>query len=131
KLKEYCTIFQQVALLQIFITSTSHIIIWFVAAMSFREHDLGDSSFILKLVAVHPLISFQLFLTCFVFGSIIEKKDSIIFALYSSNWTEMDIKCKKLILLAMEINSASRVKLQITNTKIVNLEMFTQNNLNV
>ncbi|XP_022160430.1 odorant receptor 46a-like [Myzus persicae] len=126
KLKEYCTIFRPVALFQIFITSSSHIVIWFVAAMSFGENDLGDSTTTFKLFTVHPLISFQLFMTCWLYGSINEKKDSIIFALYSSNWTAVDIKCKKLILLAMKINNANHLKLKFTNTKIVNLEMFTQ-----
>lgn len=37
----------------------------------------------------------------------------------------MDIKCKKLILLIMNINSAQQLKLKITNTKIINMEMFT------
>jgi len=52
------------------------------------------------------------------------KKDSIIFALYSSNWTEMDMKCKRLILLMMKLNNANHKKLKFTRTKIVNLEMF-------
>jgi len=54
----------------------------------------------------------------------LSKKDSIIFALYSSNWTEMDMKCKKLILLTMKMNNANYKKLKFTITKIVNLEMF-------
>lgn len=52
------------------------------------------------------------------------KKDSIIFAMYSSNWNEMDIKCKKLILLTMKMNNAYHKKLRYTRTKIVSLEMF-------
>jgi len=52
------------------------------------------------------------------------KKESIVFALYSSNWTKMNIKCKKLILLTMKLNNANHKKLKFTETKIVNLEMF-------
>lgn len=37
----------------------------------------------------------------------------------------MDIKSKKLILLAMEMNDVNNMKLSFTYTKIVNLEMFT------
>jgi len=44
--------------------------------------------------------------------------------LYSSNWTEMDMKCKKLILLTMKMNNANQKKLKFIQTKIVNLEMF-------
>jgi len=41
----------------------------------------------------------------------------------------MDIKCKKLILLAMEMNNANHLKMKFTSTKIVNKEMFTQVNI--
>jgi len=51
-------------------------------------------------------------------------RKTILFALYSSNWTEMDMKCKKLILLTMQLNNAHQKKTQYTRTKIVNLEMF-------
>ncbi|VVC36724.1 Hypothetical protein CINCED_3A012535 [Cinara cedri] len=53
-----------------------------------------------------------------------QNKDSIIFALYSSNWTDMDVKTKKLILLAMKMNNANQLKMKFTNTKVVNLEMY-------
>lgn len=47
------------------------------------------------------------------------------FALYSSNWTEKDIQFQKLILLAMNMNSAiNNISMKLTPTKIVNLEMF-------
>jgi len=36
----------------------------------------------------------------------------------------MDMKCKKLILLAMRMNNANHKKLKFTRTRIVNLEMF-------
>jgi len=57
------------------------------------------------------------------------KKDSIVFPIYSSNWTEMDMKCKKLILLTMKMNNANQKKLKFTRTKIVNLEMFFKVNI--
>lgn len=48
----------------------------------------------------------------------------IIFALYSSNWTAMNLKTKKLILYHMQMNNANNRKLKYTVTKIVNLELF-------
>ncbi|XP_022160823.1 uncharacterized protein LOC111026938 [Myzus persicae] len=65
-----------------------------------------------------------MFLKCYFFDILHTKKDSIIFALYSSNWTEMDMKCKKLISLAMNTHNAHQKKLQYTKTRIVNLEIF-------
>ncbi|XP_025424667.1 uncharacterized protein LOC112693690 isoform X2 [Sipha flava] len=55
---------------------------------------------------------------------IADLKDSITFMLYSSNWTDMDKKSKKLILFAMKLNNANDLKLKFTQTRIVNLEMF-------
>lgn len=46
------------------------------------------------------------------------------FALYSSNWTEMVIEYKKLIFLKMQINTAEKLILKISENKIVNLKMF-------
>eukprot|EP00102_Acyrthosiphon_pisum_P026807 XP_016664017.1 PREDICTED: uncharacterized protein LOC107885094 [Acyrthosiphon pisum] len=83
---------------------------------------------------------FELFLTIFervmlsqifvssisliILGFNLIMKDSIKFALYSSNWTEMDMKCKQLILLTMQLNNANQKKLRFSRTKIVNMEMF-------
>eukprot|EP00102_Acyrthosiphon_pisum_P024466 XP_016661676.1 PREDICTED: odorant receptor 33b-like isoform X2 [Acyrthosiphon pisum] len=71
-----------------------------------------------------PFCTFQMYMSCFVFNTLNIKKDSITFALYSSNWTEMDMKFKKLILLTMRMNDAHQQKLQYTKTKIINMEIF-------
>lgn len=46
------------------------------------------------------------------------------FALYSSNWTYMSIKFKKLLLLTMQMNSAENLKMKVSIKKMVNMEMF-------
>ncbi|XP_060835649.1 odorant receptor 46a-like [Rhopalosiphum padi] len=124
KLKDFYNMFRLVTLTQIFIASSSHVFIWSIAAMSTDGGDNADSILSFKLFIVLPLINFQLFMTCSLFGTINEKKDSIIFALYSSNWTNMDLKTKKIILFGLIINNANQLKMKFTNTKIVNLEMF-------
>ncbi|XP_022160392.1 uncharacterized protein LOC111026600 [Myzus persicae] len=124
KLNDFYNIFRSITLTQIFIASSSHVFIWFIAAMSIDEGDNADSILSFKLFIVLPLINFQLFMTCSLFGTIHEKKDSIIFALYSSNWTDMDLKSKKMILFNLTLNNANQLKMKYTNTKIVNLEMF-------
>jgi len=60
----------------------------------------------------------------FYYFNFIFQKESLIFALYSTNWTEMDIKFKKLILLVMKINNAHQLKLKISPLNTVNLELF-------
>lgn len=46
------------------------------------------------------------------------------FAMYCSNWTEMNLPFKKLLLYAMRMNSAERLKLKFTDKGIVNFEIF-------
>lgn len=53
------------------------------------------------------------------------QKESLNFALYSSNWTETSIQSKKVLLLAMRMNNAEKLKLQVTKKQIVNFELFT------
>lgn len=56
---------------------------------------------------------------------ILLQKDLLHFALYSGDWSGKSLKYKKMILFAMRMNNADQLKLQITMTRIVNLEMFT------
>lgn len=44
--------------------------------------------------------------------------------LFSSNWTEMDLRFKKTMLLAMIMNSCHKRIMKMTPTSIINLEMF-------
>lgn len=46
------------------------------------------------------------------------------FALYCSDWTEMSINYKKLMLLTNRMNNAEKLQLKITLKKVVNLELF-------
>lgn len=46
------------------------------------------------------------------------------FGIYSCNWTGMNLKFKKLLLLTMRMNSAHRLITKITPTKIINLNFF-------
>lgn len=48
------------------------------------------------------------------------------FALYSSDWTQMEIKFKKLLLLAMKMHDANKVDMKLTAELIINLELFTR-----
>jgi len=46
------------------------------------------------------------------------------FALYSSNWTDMNIKFKKLLLFTMRVNNSENLKMKISINRIVNMKMF-------
>nr|UMT69223.1 odorant receptor 24 [Myzus persicae] len=66
----------------------------------------------------------HLFLTCYLFSIVNEQKESMNFALYSSNWTAMSVKFKKLLLFTMRMNDAENLKMQISIKRMVNMEMF-------
>jgi len=50
--------------------------------------------------------------------------ESVHFGMYSCNWTSMNIRSKKMLLLSMQLNNANELKIKITPRKIVNLQFF-------
>lgn len=46
------------------------------------------------------------------------------FALYSCNWTAMDLKLKNTVLLAMRMNDANQLMINASPNKIINLQLF-------
>ncbi|XP_060842262.1 odorant receptor 2a-like [Rhopalosiphum padi] len=75
-------------------------------------------------MAPFTIVSFQLFLHCYFFGLIYFKKESVTYGMYSCDWTSMDLKFKKLLLLSMRMNDADKLMIKATPTKIINLEFF-------
>lgn len=47
------------------------------------------------------------------------------FALYSSNWTQMGMKFKKLLFLSMKMHDANKLNMKLTADLVINLELFT------
>ncbi|XP_022169061.1 odorant receptor 46a-like [Myzus persicae] len=126
KYEDFLILFRPMILLQIFVSSFSVILLLFAFVMGLSNVEIFETSTVVltRLFCTIIPILIQIFTICYFYGNIHNQKDSIVFALYSSNWTEMDLKCKKLILLAMQLNNANHKKLKFTRTKIVNLEMF-------
>ncbi|XP_025412114.1 odorant receptor 2a-like [Sipha flava] len=79
----------------------------------------------IKLISSSLTNMIHLFSTCYLFCMIDTFNDSINFALYNCNWTEMNIKFKKLLLLTMRVKNTSNLKLNVTTQMVVNLELFT------
>ncbi|XP_025205128.1 odorant receptor 94a-like [Melanaphis sacchari] len=126
KYEVFLALFRKAMLIQIFVSSLGLIIIWVILIMvlSGVEGFETTEQTIIKMICLIPTFSFQIYMVCYLFGSLHDQKDSIIFSLYSSNWTEMDMKCKQLILLTMRVNNANFKKLKFTTIKIINLEFF-------
>ncbi|CAI6350149.1 unnamed protein product [Macrosiphum euphorbiae] len=125
---EFLSIFRPTILLQVFVLSYTIIFLCFIFMMSFMEEDITQYMVLTLMKAGFsiPSFIFQMYMSCFLINTLETKKDSITFGLYSSNWTEMDIKFQKLILLTMRMANAHQNKLQFTRTKIINMEIFYQ-----
>ncbi|XP_022183683.1 uncharacterized protein LOC111043137 isoform X2 [Myzus persicae] len=116
---------------EVFVLSYSIIVLWFIFLKSFIERDFTESLGTMAVTSMKasfsiPYCIYQMYMYCYIFDTLHNEKDSIIFGLYSCNWTEMDMKCKKLILLTMRMNNAHQPKLQYTRTRIINMEIFYQ-----
>ncbi|XP_060833372.1 odorant receptor 46a-like [Rhopalosiphum padi] len=78
----------------------------------------------LKFICGVISLTIELFIFCYGFNHIETAKSVINFGLYSSNWTEMDLKFKKSLLLAMKMNSSHKRVMKISPNSAVGLEMF-------
>ncbi|VVC40829.1 Olfactory receptor, insect [Cinara cedri] len=82
------------------------------------------SSSLLTFLWTVLVVGIQSYLICSLFQLINEKKEAVNFGIYSCDWTLLDIKIKKLILLVMQINSSNNLKMNVTPTTFIDLPMF-------
>jgi len=52
------------------------------------------------------------------------QRELVNLSLYSCNWMKMNLKFKKLLLLAMQMNDANQMMLKASPKKIINLQLF-------
>ncbi|XP_025205094.1 uncharacterized protein LOC112601604 [Melanaphis sacchari] len=123
KMKNMYQILKPVVLIQLAAESFQIIL---HACMILKLYFDGSKSPTIFLKLLFPEITYlcHLFLTCYLFSIVNEQKESMNFALYNSNWTDMDIKFKKLLLLTMRVNNAENLKMKISINRIVNMQMF-------
>ncbi|KAF0712197.1 odorant receptor 46a-like [Aphis craccivora] len=69
-------------------------------------------------------ITAKLFIYCYLFDSINIKRQLVNFGIYTCNWTKMDLKFKKLLLLTMQMNNANRMVIKASPKKVINLQLF-------
>ncbi|CAH1710664.1 unnamed protein product [Aphis gossypii] len=125
KLKLYYSIIWYVILTYVVLSSCSIITLTysFIMTCISSTKSLPVLS-IIKIIAPFSIVSFQIFLHCYFFGLINFKKASVSYGMYSCNWTSMDLKFKKLLLLSMQMNDADKLMIKATPTRIINLELF-------
>ncbi|XP_027836202.2 uncharacterized protein LOC114118957 [Aphis gossypii] len=118
-------IFQPVVLTQL---ASESIIIILHSCMIMMNYFNGISlisAMNLRLFAAVLTVTFHIYIICYIFDDVNQQKDSINFALYSSDWTQSNAQHKHLLLHAMRMNNAENLRLQVTRKRIVNFKMFT------
>ncbi|XP_050522745.1 uncharacterized protein LOC126895192 [Daktulosphaira vitifoliae] len=79
----------------------------------------------LKLLITASLALLNLFLFCYFYGYLENQISLINFAMYNCNWTNKNIKFKKMLSMAMILNNRINLRMNVTVQKSVKLEMFT------
>ncbi|KAL4119059.1 hypothetical protein QTP88_011928 [Uroleucon formosanum] len=128
-IKQYDAFFDVVrpmVLIQIANGMYSIIMLIFLILLTYLSGYSILSAPILKFVCGLASLTLELYIYCYGFNHIEDGKSTVNFGLYSSNWTEMDLKFKKTLLIAMTMNSAHRRVIKMSPNSIVNLEMFTR-----
>ncbi|XP_025420352.1 odorant receptor 46a-like [Sipha flava] len=124
KLDDFFDIVRPVVLVQIVNGSFSVVTLMFILSLLYIMGWSVVSPPFLKFSAGFISLTMQLYIYCYAFNYIETEKCSMNFGLYCSNWTEMDLKFKKTVLLAMNLNSAHNRQMKVSPTSIINLAMF-------
>ncbi|XP_050525057.1 uncharacterized protein LOC126896379 [Daktulosphaira vitifoliae] len=124
KMEQFYNLFRRLILIQIVILSTSLVLFSYTGMLHFMHGGMVNSIQTVKLISAFLVFVVQLFILCFIFGIINDRKDSMVFGVYNSKWTEMNLESKKLVLLTMIMNNSHQSKMKISKYKIVDLTMF-------
>lgn len=65
------------------------------------------------------------------FFNLCPQKESVSFGTYSNNWTAMNLKTNKLILLEMIMANSNKIMMKIIPIKIINLKLFASIIINI
>ncbi|XP_050427203.1 uncharacterized protein LOC126837355 [Adelges cooleyi] len=122
-MREFCSIVRFSALLHVGCYSGSLITISYNIALLFLTYP-SNCIGLLQFIASYICIAVQLFNYLYFPDLMNEARDGLNFGLYSCNWTAMDIRFRKLLLLAMAMNNANQLKIRATPTKVIDLKLF-------
>ncbi|VVC25250.1 Olfactory receptor, insect [Cinara cedri] len=115
---------QVVVILQIANCSVTGVLAIFFIALMFMSGWSLMSPLVLKIIGTYVVVEIQLGIYCYAFSYVEIAKSAVNFGLYSSNWTEMNLKFKKTILTAMNMNICHKRITKLTPTTVINLELI-------
>uniref|UniRef100_A0A2S2PF24 Uncharacterized protein n=1 Tax=Schizaphis graminum TaxID=13262 RepID=A0A2S2PF24_SCHGA len=79
---------------------------------------------IIKLVLSTGNVFILLLLLCYLLERINNIKESVHSGMYSFNWTSMNLRSRKMLLLSMQLNNANKLMMKITPRNIISLQLF-------
>ncbi|XP_050544532.1 odorant receptor 46a-like [Daktulosphaira vitifoliae] len=112
------TLFTYVCYFNLYIAFT------YMCFLNYFKNGCEMSVIFTKLLLTTLVVSIDLFIMCYYYSYLENQINGVQFAMYSIDWTEKSIKLKKILLLAMSLNNANRLKMNITPRKSLNLEVF-------
>ncbi|XP_060852557.1 uncharacterized protein LOC132930615 isoform X2 [Rhopalosiphum padi] len=125
KLKLFYTTYKFIILSTVIINSGSMVILTFASVVVFTSSESMPIFGVIKLISAFGYMLIVLFFICYLLERINNKMKSVHFGMYNSgNWTSMNLRSKKMLLLSMQLNNANEFMIKLTPRKIVNLQLF-------
>ncbi|KAE9535088.1 hypothetical protein AGLY_008380 [Aphis glycines] len=124
KLKLFYSTYKFIILSTVIINSGSIIILTYASVVIFMSSESISILSVIKLASSFGYMFIVLFFLCYLIDRINNKIESVHFGMYSCNWTAMNLRSKKMLLLSMQLNNANKLMIKITPNKIINLQFY-------
>ncbi|XP_060840299.1 uncharacterized protein LOC132921341 [Rhopalosiphum padi] len=124
KLKLFYSTYTFITLSNVVSYSGSIIILTYASVLVFTTSEAIPMFYVIKLISAFGYMIIILLLVCYLLERINNKKESVNFEMYSCNWTTMNLRSKKMLLLSMQLNNANELTIKITPRRIINLQFF-------
>ncbi|CAH1716755.1 unnamed protein product [Aphis gossypii] len=124
KLKLFYSTYKFIILSTVIINSGSIIILTYASVVIFMSSETISILSVIKLISAFGYVFIVLFFLCYLIDRINNKMESVHFGMYSCNWTAMNLRSKKMLLLSMQLNNANKLMIKITPKKIINLQFY-------
>ncbi|XP_060842462.1 uncharacterized protein LOC132922785 [Rhopalosiphum padi] len=125
KLKLFHSTFKFVIVSNVVVYSWSIIILIYSSTLIFfTSSESIPMLTIIKLLTTFGTAIVLFLLLCYLLERINNIKESVHFGMYNCNWTSMNLRSKKMLLLSMQLNNANKLMIKITPKKIINLQFF-------
>ncbi|XP_025192333.1 uncharacterized protein LOC112592486 [Melanaphis sacchari] len=124
KLRLFYSTYKFIIVSNVIINSGSIIILTYVSVVIFTSSESIPILSVIKLISAFGYMFIVLYFLCHLMESINNKMESVHFGMYNCNWTAMNLRSQKLLLLSIQLYNANELMIKITPKKIINLQLF-------